>query len=203
MILVIDNYDSFVHNVARYFAVLGADVEVARNDALTLEDIGRLAPDAIVISPGPCTPAQAGISNDVIAALGTRTPILGVCLGHQCIGALFGGRVARARHPMHGLASDISHERTGLFAGLPDPLPVGRYHSLIVEPTSAMGENLAIDAWSAEGEVMALSHKSRPIWGVQFHPESILTPSGSRLFGNFLAMAKAFAREREARHLLA
>lgn len=192
MILVIDNYDSFVHNVARYFAMLGAATEVVRNDALSVADIRHLAPEAIVISPGPCTPAEAGISCDVLGALSGRVPILGVCLGHQCMGAVFGGRVVSARHPMHGLASDIKHDGARLFAGLPDPLLVGRYHSLIVEPTAAMERVLTVDAWSVEGEIMALSHKLHPTYGVQFHPESVLTPAGRALFGNFLALSTAF-----------
>ena len=170
MILVVDNYDSFVHNVARYVAVLGRDVEVVRNDALSLDDIARLAPEAIVISPGPCTPAEAGISNAIVEHVSGRVPILGVCLGHQCIGASFGGRISRARRPMHGLASDISHTGERLFAGLPQPLPVGRYHSLIVEPTPEMERHLVVDAVSPDGEIMALSHRTHPTWGVQFHP---------------------------------
>lgn len=192
MILVIDNYDSFVHNVARYFATLGAATEVARNDALSIADIRRLRPDAIVLSPGPRTPAEAGISCAVLDALSGTVPILGVCLGHQCLGTVFGGRVARARKPMHGLPSDITHHGARLFAGLPNPLPVGRYHSLIVEPTEALEAVLTVDARSREGEIMALSHKRHPTYGVQFHPESVLTPSGRALFGNFLALAKAF-----------
>ena len=196
MILVVDNYDSFVHNVARYLVLAGAMVEVVRNDCVTLDDVRRLAPDAIVVSPGPCTPAEAGISNDVIQTFSGTIPILGVCLGHQCIGAIFGGRVARARRPMHGLASEVSHGTARLFAGLPSPLEVGRYHSLVVEPTDAMDRFLTIDATSPEGEIMALSHRSHPTWGVQFHPESVLTPAGGALFSNFLAMAAAFRRER-------
>lgn len=196
MILVVDNYDSFVHNVARYLAVLGATVEVARNDALTTDDIAARAPEAIVVSPGPCTPAEAGVSNAALARFCGQIPILGVCLGHQCLGALYGGRVARAAVPMHGLPSQIAHGGERLFAGLPSPLPVGRYHSLIVEETPAMARALVVDARSAEGEIMALSHRTHPTWGVQFHPESILTPAGSALFANFLAMAAAFRRAR-------
>ena len=201
MILVVDNYDSFVHNVARYVAMLGADVEVVRNDGLTLDDVTRRAPDAIVISPGPCTPAEAGISNAIIESFSGRVPILGVCLGHQCIGAVFGGAIARAHRPMHGLTSDITHHSERLFSGLPQPLPVGRYHSLIVEPSAAMERALVVDAVSPEGEIMALSHKSHPTWGVQFHPESVLTPSGLALVANFLKMAAAFRAERS--HVLA
>ncbi len=196
MILVIDNYDSFVHNVARHLAVLGATCEVVRNDRLRVDEIAAMRPDAIVISPGPGSPAEAGVSCAVLEAFAGKVPMLGVCLGHQCLGAVFGGRVARARRPMHGLASDIRHGGTGLFAGLPTPLPVGRYHSLIVEPSAAMEETLAVTARSEDGEVMALAHRRHPIWGVQFHPESVLTPSGMAVFGNFLALARAFAAAR-------
>ena len=203
MILVVDNYDSFVHNVARYLAVLGAAVEVVRNDAVSLDDVRRLVPDAIVVSPGPCTPAEAGISNGLIRTFSGEIPILGVCLGHQCIGEIFGGRIARAKHPMHGLDSDIVHGGKRLFAGLPSPLQVGRYHSLVVEPTRTMERLLTVDATSPEGEIMALSHRSQPTWGVQFHPESVLTPAGEAIFANFLGMAAAFRREREGLHVLA
>ena len=191
MILVIDNYDSFVHNVARYFAMLGEPTQVVRNDAIDLAGIRRLAPSAIVISPGPCTPADAGISCEIVRDLSGAVPILGVCLGHQAIGEVFGGRITRARHPLHGQATEIRHAGLRLFADLPDPLAVGRYHSLIVEPTDAMAEMLATDALSPEGEIMALSHRHHPTFGVQFHPESVLTPSGLALFGNFLDLAKA------------
>ena len=203
MILVVDNYDSFVHNVARYVAILGAEVEVVRNDALSLDDIRARAPEAIVISPGPCTPAEAGISNAIVETFSGRVPILGVCLGHQCIGAVFGGTIARAHRPMHGLASDITHHGERLFAGLPQSLSVGRYHSLIVEPTAKMERVLAIDAVSPEGEIMALSHKTHPTWGVQFHPESVLTPSGLALVANFLKMVAVFRRRAERSHVLA
>ena len=201
MILVVDNYDSFVHNVARYVAMRGKDVEVVRNDALSLDDIRRLAPEAIVISPGPCTPAEAGISNAIVEHLSGHIPILGVCLGHQCIGAIFGGKIARARQPMHGLASDIAHDGERLFVGLPRPLPVGRYHSLIVEPTPVMERHLVVDAVSPDGEIMALSHRTHPTWGVQFHPESVLTPAGLALVTNFVTMAAAFRAETS--HVLA
>lgn len=194
MILVIDNYDSFVHNVARYFAMLGAATAVVRNDALTVADIRRLRPEAIVISPGPCTPAEAGLSCAVLEDLSGSVPILGVCLGQQCMGTVFGGRVGRARHPLHGQASDIRHAGERLFAGLPNPLTVGRYHSLIVEPSDAMEAVLAIDARSGEGEIMALSHRHHPTYGVQFHPESVLTPDGLAVFGNFLSLANAWTR---------
>ena len=192
MILVIDNYDSFVHNVARYFETLGAPTEVVRNDAVTLDDIRRLRPDAIVISPGPCTPAEAGVSCAILEELSGAVPILGVCLGHQCLGVVHGGKIGHARRPLHGQSSDIAHDGDRLFAGLPSPLAVGRYHSLIVQPTAPMTAALAIDAWSEEGEIMALSHRHHPTYGVQFHPESVLTPQGRTLFANFLALAKAW-----------
>ena len=202
MILVVDNYDSFVHNVARHFEILGATCVVVRNDALTVAEVAALDPAAVVISPGPCTPAEAGISRAILRDLSGRVPILGVCLGHQCIGEVFGGRIARAARPMHGLESDVLHDASGLFAGLPSPLAVGRYHSLIVEPTASMDRVLRVDARSEDGEIMALSHRTHPTWGVQFHPESVLTPSGLALFGNFLALARAFDDARPA-HALA
>ena len=194
MILVIDNYDSFVHNVARYCALLAHTAKIVRNDALTVDEIVHMRPDAIVISPGPGTPDEAGVSKTVVEHFSGAIPILGVCLGHQCIGAVHGGRIARARHPMHGLPSDILHSGERLFADLPSPLPVGRYHSLIVEATDAMDAALIVDALSAEGEIMALSHRHHPTYGVQFHPESVLTPSGLALFGNFFARAAAWRR---------
>ena len=193
MILVIDNYDSFVHNVARYFEVLDTATTVLRNDAVSLATIDTMRPEAIVLSPGPCTPDEAGLSNAAIRAFSGAIPILGVCLGHQCIGAVFGGRIARARQPMHGLASNLIHRGDRLFAGLPMPFAVGRYHSLIVESTSMMDTALTIDARSPEGEIMALSHRVHPTYGVQFHPESILTPQGMDLFANFLKLARDFA----------
>lgn len=190
MILVIDNYDSFVGNVDRYLRELGATTAVVRNDALAVEDIVARAPDALIISPGPGGPAEAGISCAAIAALSGRLPILGICLGHQCIGAAFGARVGRANEPMHGRASSVHHDGAGLFAGLPDPLAAGRYHSLIVEVEAA--SPLAVTARSDRGEVMALAHRGHPTFGVQFHPESILTVGGHRLFENFLAIASAW-----------
>ena len=190
MILVIDNYDSFVFNVVRYFEELGETVRVVRNDALDVAGIRALAPQAIVISPGPCTPAEAGISLPAIRELSGAVPLLGVCLGHQAIGAAFGGQVARAGRHLHGQATPIHHDGDGLFTGLPDPMQVGRYHSLIVAPEPGMTDHLSVDAVSTEGEVMALSHRTHPTWGVQFHPESVLTENGHALFANFLRLAR-------------
>lgn len=190
MIVMIDNYDSFVFNVARYFERLGLDMRVLRNDAASVEAIVDMAPSAVVISPGPCTPAQAGISTEVVRRLSGHLPILGVCLGHQVIGEAFGGRVTHARMPLHGQASDILHNGERLFAGLPNPARAGRYHSLIVEETPEMASALAVDARSPEGEIMALSHRIHPTYGIQFHPESVLTPDGLRLIANFIALAR-------------
>jgi para-aminobenzoate synthetase component 2 len=195
MILVVDNYDSFVFNVARYFEELRQTVRTVRNDAIDVGGVARLAPDAIVLSPGPCSPTEAGVSLDLVRAFSGRIPILGVCLGHQCIGEAFGGRVAAARRPLHGRATPIAHSGRGLFRGLPSPLEAARYHSLIVEPTPALGEAATIEATSAEGEIMALAHVSHPTLGVQFHPESILTERGHDLFGNFLDIARRWSRD--------
>lgn len=196
MILVLDNYDSFVFNVVRYFEELGETVRVARNDALDVGGIRALAPEALVVSPGPCTPAQAGVSLPAIRALSGSLPILGICLGHQAIGAAFGGRVERAVLPLHGQASPIAHDGERLFAGLPAPMPVGRYHSLVVAPQPGMAAHLTVDARSAEGEVMALSHRSHPTYGIQFHPESVLTENGHALFSNFLGLARRWRAAR-------
>lgn len=189
MILLIDNYDSFVFNLARYAQELGEAVQVVRNDRLDIPAIRRLRPSGIIISPGPCTPAEAGISLAAVRAFAGQVPILGVCLGHQCLGAAFGGQVVRARQPMHGRASAITHDRRGLFAGLPTPLTVGRYHSLIVE--LAPHSPLLVTARSTEGEIMGLQHADLPLFGVQFHPESILTEHGHRLLENFLALTRS------------
>ncbi|MBX3539702.1 MAG: aminodeoxychorismate/anthranilate synthase component II [Chelatococcus sp.] len=195
MIVVIDNYDSFVFNVARYLQELGAETTVLRNDAVTIDDVVALNPKAIVLSPGPCTPAEAGVSLDLVRELNGRVAILGICLGHQCIGAALGGQVTRARHPMHGRASDILHDRRGLFAGLPTPFQAGRYHSLVVELDEP--GPLLVSARSPEGEIMAVAHRTAPTYGIQFHPESILTPHGHAILRNFLGLAH---RARESAH---
>ena len=192
MILVLDNYDSFVFNVVRYLEELGETVRVVRNDALDVAAIRALDPEALVISPGPCTPAEAGVSLPAIRELSGAVPILGVCLGHQAIGAAFGGRVERALRPLHGQATPVSHDGARLFQGLPAPMQVGRYHSLVVTPEPGMERHLAVDARSAEGEVMALSHRQHPTYGIQFHPESVLTEDGHAIFANFLGLARAW-----------
>ncbi|MGE0027500.1 MAG: aminodeoxychorismate/anthranilate synthase component II [Thermoleophilia bacterium] len=184
-VVLIDNRDSFVHNLARYVRVLGRPTEVVRSDEVTVADVAALEPSHLVVSPGPCGPAEAGVSVPLIRALGARVPVLGVCLGHQCIGAAYGGRVVRALRPMHGKASPIAHDGTGVFAGLPDPLHATRYHSLVVSP-QGLPDALVPTAWSEEGEIMALRHRAHPVVGVQFHPESILTEHGEALLRAFL-----------------
>ena len=190
MLLMIDNYDSFTYNLVQYLGELGEDVRVVRNDALSVEEIRRLAPTKIVISPGPGTPDQAGITLDLIEQLGTLIPILGVCLGHQSIGQIFGGKVIRAQRIMHGKTSMIHHTSKGVFAGLSNPFEATRYHSLVVEK-STLPQNLEVTAWTQNDdgsidEIMGLRHKTLPIEGVQFHPESILTQHGHDLLRNFL-----------------
>jgi anthranilate synthase component II len=190
MFLVIDNYDSFTYNLVQYLGELGAEVVVRRNDAISVMDVGAMAPAGIVLSPGPCAPAQAGITVEVIRAWGDRIPILGVCLGHQAIGEAYGGRVVRASRAVHGKASCIAHDGRELFAGLPAPLEVGRYHSLVVEHDS-LPASLRVVATALDDprEIHALRHVAHPVWGVQFHPESVLTPHGKRLLRNFLDLA--------------
>ena len=186
MILVIDNYDSFTYNLVQYLGELGADIKVMRNDAVTLEEVAAAKPSRIVISPGPGRPEQAGVTMQVIRELGQTTPILGVCLGHQAIGAVFGGRVVRAGVPMHGKTSTIEHDGRGVFSGIKGPFVASRYHSLVVEGTT-MPEALEVSARTREdGIVMGLRHRSWPLHGVQFHPESILTGEGRRILRNFL-----------------
>lgn len=188
MILVVDNYDSFVYNLARYVGELGHARLVVRNDQITLDDISAIAPSHIILSPGPCTPAEAGISNRLIRHFGRTTPILGVCLGHECIGAAYGGTVERARQPMHGKTCLIEHDGKGVFSGLANPLRVTRYHSLIVTEKDLPAE-LRVTARSEEGEIMALQHAHHPVVGVQFHPEAVLTEHGHALLRNFLALS--------------
>jgi len=190
MLLMIDNYDSFTFNLVQYLQALGAEVQVVRNDALTVAQVAALRPERIVISPGPCTPNEAGISLELIGTLGTRVPILGVCLGHQAIGQVYGGHVVRAGRIMHGKTSAIRHEGKGVFAGLPDGYEATRYHSLVVDK-SALPDCLEVTAWTENEdgsveEVMGLRHREHPVEGVQFHPESILTEHGHALLKNFL-----------------
>ena len=190
MLLMLDNYDSFTWNLVQYLQALGAEVRVERNDALTVDEIQKLAPERIVISPGPCTPNEAGVSLELIERLGATTPILGVCLGHQGIGQAYGGKVIRAQRIMHGKTSAIRHEGRGVFAGLPDGYEATRYHSLVVEQSS-LPACLEVTAWTenddgSREEIMGLRHRTHPVEGVQFHPESILTEHGHALLKNFL-----------------
>ncbi|NVK19915.1 MAG: aminodeoxychorismate/anthranilate synthase component II [Methylocystaceae bacterium] len=185
MILLIDNYDSFVYNLARYLEELHHETKVVRNDQISLKEISQLNPQAIVLSPGPCGPEQAGICLALVKEFAGKIPILGVCLGHQVIAQNFGGKVRKSKQAMHGKSSLIDHNATGLFQGLPNPLQVGRYHSLSVDICSP----LQSDAKTTDGEIMALSHRQLPVWGVQFHPESILTPQGHEILKNFLKLA--------------
>ena len=193
MILMIDNYDSFTYNLVQYLSELGEKLIVKRNDQITLAGIARLKPSSIVISPGPGAPKDAGISNALIKRFAGRVPILGVCLGHQCIGEVFGGDIVRAKRPMHGKTSKIYHTKQGLFRGLPMPFEATRYHSLIVT-RDRFPAALAVTAWTADQEIMGLQHRRLPVYGVQFHPESILTAAGKDLLRNFLSLAKACRR---------
>jgi len=185
MILLIDNYDSFVYNLARYVEDLGEPVRVERNDALTVTDVAALDPRGIIISPGPGVPGAAGISVDLVRRLGGRIPILGVCLGHQCIAVAYGMKVRPARAPQHGKQAWVSHGGGGLFTGLPNPFRAGRYHSLVVDPASVYGD-MVVTATSDDGEIMGLCHRRHPVWGVQFHPESVLTGYGYHILHRFL-----------------
>ena len=184
MLLMIDNYDSFTYNLVQYLGELGAEITVFRNDQVTVEKVQTLAPDQIVISPGPGDPGDGGVSNEVIRQLGQTTPLLGVCLGHQCIGHVYGGKVSRAPRLMHGKVSSVYHNARGIFNGVPSPFKATRYHSLIVE--EPLPECLEVTAFTRDGEIMGLRHKEHPVLGVQFHPESILTEHGKRLLRNFL-----------------
>jgi anthranilate synthase component 2 len=190
MLLMIDNYDSFTYTLVQYFGELGEDVRVARNDEISLDEIDRLAPARICISPGPCTPNEAGVSLGAIERFGAGTPILGVCLGHQAIGQAFGGRVIRARTLMHGKTSPIEHSGVGVFAGLPRPFTATRYHSLAVERES-LPQCLEVTAWTADGEIMGVRHRTLDVQGVQFHPESIATEHGHAMLRNFLCRRAA------------
>ena len=189
MILVIDNYDSFTYNLVQYLGELGAEPEVFRNDQVTVADLEARSPDGLVISPGPKTPREAGISNDALRHFAGRIPVLGVCLGHQCLGYAYGAEIVRAERILHGKTSQIIHQGRGLFAGLPNPFSATRYHSLLVRRDS-LPDALEVVAWTAEGEIMGLKHRQHEAWGVQFHPESVLTEHGKRLLANFLAMTR-------------
>lgn len=189
MLLMIDNYDSFTYNIVQYLGELGEEVRVHRNDKITIPEIEALKPERIVVSPGPCSPEEAGISVAAIRHFSGKIPLLGVCLGHQAIGAAFGGNVVRSSTLMHGKTSPIHHNGQGLFKGLPNPFAATRYHSLVVE-RSSFPACLEITAWVEEGEVMGLAHRELPVWGVQFHPESILTVGGMELLSNFLEMSR-------------
>lgn len=189
MVFVLDNYDSFTYNLVQYLGELGAKVEVRRNDQVTVQQIKQLCPERIVVSPGPCTPQEAGVSIELFEELGKEIPILGVCLGHQALGAAFGGKVIRARYLMHGKTSQVKHDGKSVFKGLPSPFTATRYHSLIVEEKTLPSE-LEVSAWTTEPDgsrtIMGLRHKTLPVEGVQFHPESVLTGEGKRLIENFL-----------------
>ncbi|HMP89241.1 MAG TPA: aminodeoxychorismate/anthranilate synthase component II [Kiritimatiellia bacterium] len=190
MILIIDNYDSFTYNLVQYLGELGAEMKIFRNDQITIDEIAAMKPGRILISPGPCSPNEAGISCDVIKTFGENTPIFGVCLGHQCMGQVYGGQVVRASRLMHGKTSPILHQGTSLLTGLPSPFDAIRYHSLLVDRAS-LPKDLIITAETAEGEIMGLQHKCLPVHGVQFHPESILTQHGKAILQNFLDIPAA------------
>jgi anthranilate synthase component 2 len=189
MLLMIDNYDSFTYNLVQYFAELGETVEVHRNDQISVAEVAARRPDRLVVSPGPCSPDEAGISVAAIRELAGKLPILGVCLGHQAIGQAFGGRIVRAERLMHGKTSPVHHDGRELFAGLSNPFDATRYHSLLIE-RATLPACLEMTAWTAEGEIMGVRHRSLPLWGVQFHPESILTVEGKQLLKNFLEMTQ-------------
>lgn len=193
MFLIIDNYDSFTYNLSQALAALGVSVKVFRNDQISIADIRAIHPRAIVISPGPGRPARAGITNETILSFAAQIPILGVCLGHQAIGEVFGARLVRAIEPIHGKKWPIFHRGRGLFQGVPNPIEVGRYHSLLLDVNS-IPDMLTVEAYTVENEVMAIRHRDYPVFGVQFHPESILTPMGTRLLENFVSMAE-YCRE--------
>ena len=189
MLLVIDNYDSFTFNLVQYLGEMGVDLQVHRNDQISLDEIRGLNPERILISPGPCSPREAGLSNEIIRAFAPKLPLMGVCLGHQCIGHVFGAEVVVNYRLMHGKVSPIHHDGRDLFAGLPDPFQATRYHSLVLKPDS-LPDCLEVTARTDEGEIMGIRHKALAVWGVQFHPESILTEHGKRLLANFLELGK-------------
>ena len=191
MILVIDNYDSFTFNLVQYLGELGVDPVVRRNDEITVDEMEAMRPEAIVISPGPCTPAEAGVSVETIQRMGEHTPILGVCLGHQSIGAAYGGKIVRAKRLMHGKTSPINHDASGIFKGIPSPFRVARYHSLVIEPESLPAELEVVattDEPGFEDEIQAVRHREFPVWGVQFHPESVASEHGRTILRNFLSL---------------
>lgn len=197
MLIVIDNYDSFTYNLVQYFGEFGRKMEIFRNDAIAVKDIASHNPEGIVISPGPCTPYEAGISMDVIREYSGRVPILGVCLGHQSIGAVFGGNVVRAGNLMHGKVSAINHDGKDIFKELPNPFIATRYHSLIIEHSTFPSSTLEITAWTDANEIMGVRHKTYPTFGVQFHPESILTREGKKVLMNFLNIMDNFNRKKK------
>jgi anthranilate synthase/aminodeoxychorismate synthase-like glutamine amidotransferase len=199
MILLIDNYDSFVHNLARYVRELGWEAVVRRNDELTMEEVESIAPSHIIISPGPCTPAEAGVSTEIVRRYGSATPILGVCLGHQCIGAAYGGDIIRAGAPVHGKTSVVEHDGSGIFARVPSPLRVARYHSLVIAKESLPDSLRVVATARDDGEVMAVAHRQHPVIGVQFHPESAATEYGYAMIDAFLRGERADPRELPAR----
>lgn len=196
MFLVIDNYDSFVHNLARYFELAGIKTCIRRNDAVSVAEIRAMQPQALIISPGPCSPKEAGICTEAIRDLGADMPILGVCLGHQCIGEAYGAVTMRAEAPVHGKASLIHHDGMELFDALPSPMEAGRYHSLIVKPGT--NSPLVITARTEDGEIMAMRHEQHPVYGVQFHPESVMTPRGMDVVRNFIAIAQAWHNDQRS-----
>ena len=187
MLLLIDNYDSFSYNLAQYFGELGCDVRVKRNDQISLDEVAALEPEHICVSPGPCTPRKAGISKKIVQRFGERIPVLGVCLGHQCIAEVYGGKIVRASRPMHGKSSRVAHDSSALFSDLSNPFEAARYHSLVVQ-RSSLPACLQITAESEDGEIMALRHRALPVFGVQFHPESVLTADGRKILMRFLGL---------------
>jgi len=187
MVLLIDNYDSFSYNLAQYFGELGCDVLVKRNDEISLDEVAALEPEHICVSPGPCTPSKAGISKEIVQRFGEHIPVLGVCLGHQCIAEVYGGKIVRASRPMHGKSSRVAHDGRALFSDLSNPFEAARYHSLVVE-RSSLPACLEISAESEDGEIMALRHRALPVFGVQFHPESVLTADGRKILTRFITL---------------